>query len=130
MPTTSPDRFKILKPDTGLRDDQRVRGWRDLPRSDEGLEIRNGGNRQIDIVTPPCYHGIAAQPGMRMLLEEPQEVLPYLIRTSLFEEGRANKRIRIAGRISTGRPLGLQRPEIGPTGTALLSHEVMLLEES
>ena len=130
MPPAPPHRVQVIQPDAGLADGQGVGRRRHLPGGHKRLEISDGGDGQIDVIPPPGRHRIPLDPGMAPGLEKAQVVLAHFVQAKLaLEYGRANKGIRIAGRITTGIPAPVPGPEEFAAFLALLMMESFLHEE-
>jgi len=130
MPSAAPDGIKVVQPDAGLADGERVGGRRHLSGSDKGLEVGNGSDSEVNIVSPAGHHRIPLDASVPPALKEAQVVLTHLIDGVLaFEYGRAYEGIGIAGRIPAGLPLAVPGPEEFAAFVALLALESLIHEE-
>jgi hypothetical protein len=130
MPATPAYRIKVIQPDAGLADGERVGGRRHLPGGDKRLKIGNRGDGEVDIVSPASHHRIPLDAGVAAGLEEAEIVLAHLIQTVLAPEyGRAYEGVGIAGRIPAGLSLAVPGPEEFAAFAALLALESLIHEE-
>jgi hypothetical protein len=103
MPSGPTHGIQVVETDAGLADCERIRGWRDLPRCDEGLEIGDGGNRQVNIIPPAGNDRISGNARVSSRLEVVQVVLSHLVKPVLAgKDRRTDEGVRIAGWITAG----------------------------
>ena len=79
MPSAAPYRIEVVQPDAGLADGERVGGRRHLPGGHKGLEVGDGGDGEVNVVSPAGHHRIPLDASVPSGLKEAEVVLAHLI---------------------------------------------------
>ena len=130
MPSTAPYRIQVVQPDARLADGEGVGGRRHLSGGHKRLEIGDGGNGEVNVVSPAGHHRIPLDTSVPSGLKEAEVMLAHLVYGVLaLEYGRAYEGIGIAGRVPAGPPLAVPGPEEFAAFVALLALESLIHEE-
>jgi len=122
--------IQIIQSDAGLADGQGIRWRRDETAGHKWLEVGDGGDCQVDVVSPAGYHWIAGDPGVAAGLEVAQIMLTHLVQGMLpGKDGIAYEGVGIAWRIPAGLPGLIPGPEGFAAFLALLALESLIHEE-
>ena len=102
---------KIVQSYAGLGDRQRVCRRGAYAARYERLEVCDGGDGKIDVVTPSCGYRVSADPRVAMSLEEGEICLPHFRKTVFFENRISNELIRFTRCIPADLPVWVEGPE-------------------
>jgi hypothetical protein len=128
MASGSSDRVEIIQPDTRLGDRERVGGRRHLSGCDKWLEIRNGCDCQVDIVSPPGSNRISLNPGVSVLFKKREKCLPHFIDGVRPKNRIPDEHVRFARSITTYLAIRIPGPECSFAFCADLSLKAMGLK--
>ena len=128
VPPGLPDRVKVIEPDAGLGDGERVRGRRDDAGGHERLEISDGCDGEIDIVPPACGHRVALDAGMPVLFKKGKVGFAHLVDRMAGEHGIPDEGVGFAGCIPAHLAGTVARPEGRTAGFADLPCQPLILK--
>ena len=135
MATRATHSVNVRQSNARLGHRQRVRRGVDRTGGDMGLKICDGSDGEVDVITPPCQHGVGVNPGVILGLKKSEEGLSHGVLEGLSslvkpgDEGSTDEGVLVLFGITARVSIGIGRPKPQRSHAALFPDVAVLVKD-